>query len=120
MKISYKHDMPIVKISVKGPRGEKEYNAYLDTGAVKTLIPERDAVKLGLLYVGDTPIMTGSGKDMIKVFMASIIFLGREFYIPIFGRDLPEQAVIKAMVGRDILDNFRICFDGIAREIEIM
>jgi len=52
--------------------------------------------------------------------MASIIFLGREFYIPIFGRDLPEQAVIKAMVGRDILDNFRICFDGTAREIEIM
>ena len=44
---------------------------------------------------------------MIKVFMASVTFLGREFYIPIFGRDLPEQAIIKAIVRRDILDIIR-------------
>jgi len=119
MKIPYKQDMPIVKISVKGPKGEREYEAYLDTGASRTLIPERDAVELGLLCVGDTLIITGSGKDVIKVFMASVTFLGREFYIPIFGRDLPEQAIVKAIVGRDILDNYKICFDGRVKEIEV-
>ena len=34
--------MPVVRISVKGPKGEREYDAYLDTGAGRALIPERD------------------------------------------------------------------------------
>ncbi len=96
-----------------------EAQAIVDTGAGRTLIPEGDAIELGLPYVGDAPVITGSGKDTIKVFMATITFLGREFYIPIYGRDVPEQAVIKAVVGRDILDNFKICFNGRAKEIEI-
>ena len=117
MKIPYKHNMPIVKISVKGPKGEREYDAYLDTGAGRTLIPERDAIKLGLPYVGDASVITGSGKDAIKVFMATVTFLEREFYIPIFARDLPEQAIVKAIVGRDILDNCKVCFDGRNKEL---
>ena len=48
---------------------------------------------------------------------AAVTFLGREFYIPVFGRDLPEQAVIKAIVGRDILDNCKVCFDGERKEL---
>lgn len=96
--------MPIVRIIVKGSRGEKEYDAYLDTGAGRTLIPERDAIELGLPYVGDTPIITGSGKDAIKVFMATVIFLGREFYIPILGRNkeciIREGSTIEILLSR--------------------
>jgi hypothetical protein len=46
MRITYKGDMPEVKIRVKGPTGEIEYDAYLDTGAFKCLIPESDATKI--------------------------------------------------------------------------
>ena len=119
MRIKYKEDAPKVWIRVKGPKGEEGYDAYLDTGASKTLIPERDALKLGLTYVGDTTIITGSGKDAMKLFRAEVLFLSREFEVFVFGRDLPEQAEIKALVGRDILDRFNVCFNGRTKEVEI-
>jgi hypothetical protein len=48
-----------------------------------------------------------------------IIFLNKEFSVLVLGKDFPEQAVVKAIVGRDILDAYRACFDGIKKEIEI-
>ncbi|MEA2090155.1 MAG: aspartyl protease family protein [Thermoproteota archaeon] len=119
MKVNYKNGMPILKMKVKSATEEINYEAYLDTGAGRTLIPEKDAEKLGLTYAGDTTVITGMEKDIIKLYRAQIEFLGEEFNILVFGRDLPEQAQIKAMIGRDILDKYRICFDGVRKEIEI-
>ena len=119
MKIKYREGNPTINIRIKGPEGKEEYKAYLDTGAGRTLIPERDAVKLGLEYVGDTEIITGSGKDHIKLYKATVTFLNKDFSVLVLGRDLPEQANIKAIVGRDILDKHKVCFDGIRKEIEI-
>jgi len=111
--------MPKVKIRVKGPTGEMEYDAYLDTGAFKCLIPEADATKIGLIYAGDTEIITGSGKDVIKLYNATVTFLNRDFSVLVIARDLPEQAIVKAIVGRDILDKYKVCFDGVKKEIDI-
>jgi len=119
MRMPYKQDMPIVKIIVKRPKGEKGYDAYLDTGVSKCLIPERDAKDIGLPYVGDMEVITGSGKDFIRLYKATVEFLGEDISIIVFTRDLPEQAVVKAIVGRDILDRYRVCFDGRAKEMEI-
>jgi len=119
MKIKYQQGNPTINIRVKGPKGKQECKAYLDTGAGRTLIPEKDAVKLGLEYVGDTEIITGSGKDHIKLYKATITFLDKEFSILVLGRDFPEQAVVKAIVGRDILDKYRVCFNGMRKEVEI-
>ena len=74
MKVAYKNDMPIVELKVKGSKGQFEYDAYLDTGAGRTLIPEKDAKKLGLPYAGDTTVITGSGKDTIRLYRAQINF----------------------------------------------
>lgn len=71
MKVSYKNGMPILRLKIKGPRGEKEYDAYLDTGAGRTLIPEKDAKKFGLAHAGDTMIITGTGKDTIRLYPRS-------------------------------------------------
>lgn len=119
MIITYKEDMPQVKIKVRGRTGEIEYDAYLDTGAFKCLIPQTDATKIGLQYAGDAEIATGSGKDHIKLYKATITFLNKEFSVLVLGRDLPEQAVVKAIVGRDILDKYKVCFNGVRKEIEI-
>ncbi len=119
MKFAYKNDMPILKLRVKGAKGETEFDAYVDTGAGKTLIPEREAKKLGLTYAGDTTVITGSGKDNIRLYRAQIEFLGKEFNVLVFGRDLPKQAQVKAMIGRDILDAYKACFDGLRKEMEI-
>lgn len=120
MKVKYKDDMPVLELKVIGPNGMKEYDAYLDTGAGRSLIPEKDAFDLGLPYAGDTTIITGTGKDSIKLYKATIYFLDRKFFMLIFGRDLPEQALVKAMIGRDILDHYKTCFDSIRREVEIV
>jgi len=119
MKIKYREGNPTANIKVKGPRGGKKYEAYLDTGAGRTLIPKSDAVKLGLEYVGATEVITGSGKDHIKLYKATITFLNKEFSVLVLGKDLPEQAMVRAIVGRDILDRYKACFDGIKKEIEI-
>jgi len=74
---------------------------------------------LGLTYAGDTTIITGTGKDSIKLYRATVSFLDRKFSILVFGRDLPEQALVKAMIGRDILDNYKVCFDSVRGEVEI-
>ena len=64
-------------------------------------------------------IITGTGKDIVKLFKAEILFSERKFKLSVLGRNLPEQAGIKAIVGRDILDNYRVTFDGIVGEVAI-
>jgi predicted aspartyl protease len=46
MIIPYKEGNPMVRIEVRCIKGDKNYDAYLDTGAGRTLIPEDDAIKL--------------------------------------------------------------------------
>jgi predicted aspartyl protease len=94
MIIPYKEGNPMVRIEVRCIKGDKNYDAYLDTGAGRTLIPEDDAIKLGLRYAGKMHIITGSGKDRVKLFKSTVSFLGDDFSILVLGKNLPEQAPI--------------------------
>ncbi len=109
----------MAELKVFGSRGEKEFCAYLDTGATKTLIPEKDALGLGLSYVGETAFMTASGEDAFRLYAAEVEFMGRRHRILVLGRDLLGKVSIKSIVGRDILDQYRVCFNGRRRELEI-
>lgn len=120
VSFKYKNKMPLIEINAKGPKGIKNYEAYLDTGAANSLLPEDDAIEIGLPYVGDTEITTGSGKDQIRLYLATIIFLNKEYELLVYGRNLPQQAFIKAIIGRDILDNYEISFNGISNEVKIV
>ncbi len=53
------------------------------------------------------------------MFITTVTFLNKEFSILILGRTLPEQAIVKAIVGRDILNKFKVCFDGTKKEVDI-
>jgi len=117
--IAYKDNNPIVSIKVKGVT-EVELDAYVDSGAGISLIPRSVARKLGLEYVGETPIITGKGKSVLELYRAVIGFHGRDFKLIVAGQDLPKQSPIKALLGRDIMDNFRVCFDGRREELEFM
>ena len=120
MKIKYEYDMPVMEMTVIGPLGEKRFKAYVDTGAGRSLIPERDALRLGLPYVGDLLVITGAGKNAIKLYAAEVSFLGKTFNLLLLGKDLPEQSPIKAIIGRDILDTFKVCFNGPQKELKIL
>jgi len=115
--IAYKDNNPIVSIKVKGVR-EVELEAYVDPGAGSSLIPRSVARRLGLEYFGETPIITGKGKSMLELYKAVIGFHGRDFELIVAGQDLPEQSPIKALLGRDVIDNFKVCFDGRKKELE--
>jgi predicted aspartyl protease len=73
--IAYKDNNPIVSIKVKGVT-EVELDAYVDSGAGISLIPRSVARKLGLEYVGETPIITGKGKSVLELYRAVIGFHG--------------------------------------------
>lgn len=45
--------------------------------------------------------------------------MNKDFSVLVLGRALPEQARVRVIVGRDILDIYSVCFDGVQKEIEI-
>ena len=57
MRLPYIDNSPMVKLRVLGSSGEKGFYAYLDTGTTKALIPEKDALELGLSYSGDNCLL---------------------------------------------------------------
>jgi len=119
MRFRYVDNMPLLRLRVLGPKGKKEYNAYLDIGASKTLIPETDAHEIGLHYSGEIPIITGSGEDILKLYSAEVEFLEKRHQILLLASDFPKSSPIKSIIGRDLLDNYKVCFDGRKKEIEI-
>lgn len=117
--IAYKDDNPVVSIKVKGVT-EVELEAYVDSGAGVSLIPRSVAREIGLEYFGETPVITGKGKSTLELYRAVIGFNGRDFKLIIAAQDLPEQSPIKALLGRDIMDEFKVCFDGRGKELKFM
>jgi len=45
--------------------------------------------------------------------------LGKRFSILVLRKDLPKTAAMRSVIGRDILDNFEVCFNGKTRVVEI-
>ena len=119
MRLPYIGNSPMVKLKVLGPSGEKEYYSYLDTGATKTLIPEIDTLELDLTYSGEIAFLTASGEDIFRLYDAEVEFIGERHHILVLGRDFPRTTPIRSIISRDILDQYRVCFDGKRKEIEI-
>jgi len=117
--IAYEDNRPVVTIRFKDIKGV-DLEAYVDSGATFSLIPKSLAEELRLEYVGEVSVITGKGKSVLELYRVMINFLGRDFEIIVAGQDLPEQSPMKALLGRDIMDRFRICFDGRRKVLEFM
>jgi hypothetical protein len=48
--LKFHDDIPTARISIKGPLGEEDIQATIDTGAFKSLIPLNICKKLGICY----------------------------------------------------------------------
>jgi hypothetical protein len=118
MLLKYTDNMPIVKISVSGER-EEEFDAYIDFAASKTIIPSDAAVKLGLRFAEYTPIATGAGVILLPLYVAKVKAFRRTFDIRVGSLNLPKEVGVRALLGRDVLDSFKICLNGKRKEIEV-
>jgi len=122
VKLSYKNNMPIVSIGIIDAGSNKKIvvDAHLDFASSKTIIPTYIANELNLTFAGSDETVTGAGIIQIPYYEVSIEVFGNLHDNTLVGcLDLPERTPARALLGRDILDNYRICLDGRRKEIKV-
>ncbi len=120
--IQYKNNLPLVRVGIIDAGSNKKIvvDAHLDFASSKTIIPTYIANEMNLSFAGSDETATGAGIIHIPYYEVSIEIF-HEIYdnVHVGCLDLPERTPAKALVGRDILDNYRICLDGIRKEIRV-
>src|SRR5919202_3770771 len=120
ISIPYKDNLPLVCLGVMDAGSNKRIvvDAHLDFASSKTIIPTYIANEMNLAFGGSDETVTGAGIIYIPYYEISIEVFGTIYEnIHVGCLDLPERTPAKALLGRDILDNYRICLDGIRKEI---
>jgi hypothetical protein len=120
--IEYKSNMPLVCVGLIDAGSNKKIvvDAHLDFASSKTIIPTYIANEMNLSFAGSDETATGAGIIHIPYYEVSIEIFDKIYdNIHVGCLDLPERTPAKALVGRDILDNYRICLDGIKKEITV-
>ena len=120
--IQYKNDLPLVCVGLIDAGSNKKIivDAHLDFASSKTIIPTYVANEMNLSFAGSDETATGAGIIHIPYYEVSIEIFDKIYEnIHVGCLDLPERTPAKALVGRDILDNYRICLDGIKKEIRV-
>lgn len=119
MKLPCVRGSPIVNILVCGPQSSVRYKGYLDTGASWTSVKPEDVEKLKLEFVGAMPIYTAAGDLIVKLYLAKVIFLEKEFEIAVFPLSIPVGHGFDCLIGMNIMCSFRITFDNRQQTQEI-
>ena len=113
---SYDPPAPIAEIALRNfETGEKIKNifALLDTGADISLLPSRVVKSLNIDPLSEHIKLIGfdNKNDLFELYELQVIFLGKRFY--------GNYCVIDdetGIIGRDILNQISITFDGINLE----
>ena len=120
--IPYKDNLPLVCVGLIDAGSNKKIvvDAHLDFASSKTIIPTFIANEMNLSFAGSDETVTGAGIIYIPYYEVSIEVFGRIYdNVHVGCLDLPERTPAKALLGRDILDNYRICLDGMRKEIRV-
>lgn len=116
MKIPYKNNLPVATIKIIG-KTSHEIEAHIDFAASKTIIPTSVAEELELKFAGFESVATGAGVILMPEYEAVVEAFDKRYIILVGCLDLPKEAPIKALLGRDVLDDFEICLNGKNKEI---
>lgn len=136
--IPYKNNLPLVNIGImpsesksKSPAGnilsilgssrrKIVIETHLDFAASQTIVPTYIARELDLPLIGNEEIVTGAGMISMPYYNACVEFFGTTFDDVFIGCiDFPELTPARALLGRDVLDNYKICLDGKRKIIEV-
>jgi hypothetical protein len=118
--IQYENDLPLVSMGLIDAGSNKKIvvDAHLDFASSKTIIPTFIANEMNLSFAGSDETVTGAGIIYIPYYEVSIEVFGKIYEnVHVGCLDLPERTPAKALLGRDILDNYRVCLDGVKKEI---
>lgn len=120
--IKYKNNLPLVAMGIIDAGSNKKVvvDAHLDFASSKTIIPTYIANEMNLSFAGSDETVTGAGVIQIPYYEVSIEIFGKMYdNIHVGCLDLPERTPATALIGRDLLDNYRICLDGKRKEITV-
>ncbi|MCP8309377.1 MAG: hypothetical protein H3Z53_04200 [archaeon] len=118
MKFPYKNNLPVTNIQIVG-KTSKEVEAHIDFAASKTIIPPSIAEELELKFAGFESVATGAGVILMSDYETIVEVFGKKHRILVGCLDLPKETPIKALIGRDILDEYKVCLNGKSREVEV-
>lgn len=122
LTIQYKNNLPLVRMGIIDAGSNKKIvvDAHLDFASSRTIIPTYIANDMNLSFAGSDETVTGAGIIHIPYYEVSIEIFN-ELYegVHVGCLDLPEGTPAKALVGRDILDDYTICLDGRRKEIRV-
>ena len=120
--IQYKNNLPLVSMAIIDAGSNKKIvvDAHLDFASSKTIIPTYIANEMSLSFAGSDETVTGAGIIQIPYYEVSIEVFGKLYDNMHVGcLDLPERTPATALLGRDILDDYKICLDGRRKEIKV-
>ena len=122
MRIKISAEEPIVFfVKVKGPRGEREFRAVLDTGSTECTVPVQDARALGYNAYFDPFTRTGEGVRGISktdLFESDELVLDEIAVGDLVARnvkaithELPRWAGVEGVIGNSFLQHFKTSLD---------
>jgi hypothetical protein len=120
--IQYRNNLPLIKTAIIDAGSNKKIvlDAHLDFASSKTIIPTFIANEMNLSFAGSDETVTGAGIIHIPYYEVSIEVFGDHYDNMHIGcLDLPKNTPARALLGRDILDNYKICLDGKRKEISV-
>ena len=120
--VEYKNNLPLVSMGIIDAGSNKRIvvDAHLDFASSKTIMPTFIANEMNLSFAGSDETVTGAGIIHVPYYEVKIEVFGRMHEtIHVGCIDFPERTPARALLGRDILDCYRICLDGRKKEIQV-
>ena len=104
---------PVIPIEISKPSTPDDKLpklALIDSGADMSALPPSLIDELGLTPIREVIIQGSTGIGIRPIYVVNILFHGTSFrYLSVMG--MPDEDLI--VIGRDILNSFHICLDGI-------
>jgi predicted aspartyl protease len=114
------HPAPFVHVSVRCEETRQQTDqiaAQIDSGADRTVIPAALVNSLNLEKMGTMPVCGLEGRvDELPVYLVEVLV---HDYSPIRVAVLAGQNEPFVLLGRDVLNHFRVLLDGPAKALEI-
>jgi predicted aspartyl protease len=111
---------PFVHVTIQPPEGaiaSSDLPALLDTAADITVIPDRVAVELRLIPLDEMPI--GGFDGRVSGVSTYLVQLAMREYTPTIIRVVASRDEPYVLLGRDVLNGYRVVLDGPQLRLEV-